>query len=145
MPRHDPARLSLEHYPCIAEVGTRYADLDPQAHINNVAVAAIYEEGRSQFLRWLTANAETELEPPRRLIAEVRIRYLAQIYYPSQLCVAAGILGIGQRSYRIGQAIFQNGQCAGLCDTVIVHSDGQSAVDITSAWRHALEQSAVRA
>lgn len=135
MPRHDPIHLLQSSYAFAASVATRYGDLDPQAHINNVAVASIYEEGRSQFLRWLVENAELTLEPPNRMIAQVTINYVAQLYYPSTLTVAASILQIGRSSYRIGQSIFQDGKCSGLCETVVVHSDRQRHMEISENWR----------
>lgn len=142
MPRPDALLLRLETYPFLAEVPTRYSDLDPQNHVNNVAVASIYEEGRSQFIRWMVDNAGSELEPPRRMIAEVKVSYLAQIHYPATLRVAAGILHLGQRSYRIGQALFNAGQCVGLCETVMVHSDGLRGIAISDAWRKPLQRAA---
>lgn len=144
MPRHDPTRLVQTSYTYAASVSTRYGDLDPQAHINNVAIATIYEEGRSQFVRWLAEHAELALEPPHRMIAQVTIDYLAQIYYPSALTVAAGILEVGHHSYRIGQAIFQGGQCVGLCETVIVHSDRQRSVSISQNWKKVLMKAAMQ-
>ncbi|MNG09447.1 hypothetical protein D3C84_928660 [compost metagenome] len=142
MPRPDALLLRLETYPFLAEVRTRYSDLDPQNHVNNVAVASIYEEGRSQFIRWMVDNAGSELEPPRRMIAEVKVSYLAQIHYPATLRVAASILYLGQRSYRIGQALFLADQCVGLCETVVVHSDGLRGIAISDAWRETLQRAA---
>lgn len=142
MPRPDAFRLRPETYPFSAEVRTRYSDLDPQNHVNNVAVAAIYEEGRSQFIGWMVDSATGELEPPRRMIAEVKVSYLAQIHYPATLRVAAGILHLGQRSYRIGQALFHADQCVGLCETVVVHSDGLRGIAISEAWRETLQRAA---
>jgi acyl-CoA thioester hydrolase len=144
MSKPDAFRLCPATYPFSTEVRTRYSDLDPQNHINNVAVAAIYEEGRSQFIHWLVGNVKRELEPPRRMIAEVRVRYLAQIHYPATLTVAAGILSIGQRSYCIGQALFQNGQCVGVCETAVVHSDGLQGIALSENWREALQLAATQ-
>lgn len=143
MSRPDAFRLSPETYPFAAEVRTRYSDLDPQNHVNNVAVASIYEEGRSQFISWMMNNARGELEPPRRMIAEVKVSYLAQIHYPATLRVAAGIVYLGQRSYRIGQALYLADQCVGLCETVVVHSDGLRGIAISDAWRETLQRAAV--
>lgn len=138
MPAPEAPLQPAESYPFSAQISTRYSDLDPQNHVNNVAVAAIYEEGRSRFIAWLVANIEQDLEPPQRMIAEVRIRYLKQIHYPTTLSVTAKILHIGERSYRIGQALFQAGVCLGMCETVIVHSDGLRSVAISEAWRSTL-------
>lgn len=133
------------YYPFHTEISPRYGDLDPQVHINNVAVASLYEEGRARFLRWLSEQALRPLDPPKRMIASVKIDYLAQIYYPSNLSIAAGIFAVGRSSYRIAQAIFQDGRCVGLCETVVVHSDGQRSREISSVWRKTLERGAIQA
>lgn len=139
-PHTDPDRRRIDRYPFVGEVRTRYADLDPQVHINNVAVAALYEEGRGQFLRWLVGQAGEALEPPHRLTVEVRIGYLSQIGYPSTLAVTAGVLRIGRTSYVVGQGLFLEGRCVGLSETVIVHSDTRKSVEINAAWRRTLER-----
>jgi len=42
----EPFRLDPERYPLKVRILTRYADVDPLWHINNVAVAQYYEEAR---------------------------------------------------------------------------------------------------
>lgn len=134
------SRLKSANYPFIGQVPTRYADLDPQVHINNVAVAALYEEGRGQFLRWLADLGDAPLEPANRLIVEIKIGYLAQVHYPSTLAVNSGIVRIGRTSYVIAQGMFLAERCVGVCETVVVHSDGQRSKEITPAWRRTLER-----
>lgn len=141
--RPPPYLLQAEAYPFSTEVRTRYADLDPYKHINNVAVAAIYEEGRAGFLRWMMARGEN-IERVGRLVAELRIRYLAQILYPNTLQVTAGITHLGRTSFRFSQGLFLDGRCMGICDTVMVHSDGQRPVEISPTWRATFDNAWVR-
>ena len=122
------------YYPFTGHVATRFGDLDLFSHVNNVATASLLEEGRSQYLTWLQAGAEPPLQRPLRMIAEVRIRYLAQIYHPAQLAVGGRIGQVNTRSFRLEQALFQDGRCLTLCDTVYVHTDGQHAVPIEPGW-----------
>lgn len=131
--------LHSHDYPFTGQVNTRYGDLDSQDHVNNVAVASFYEEGRAQLLSHLSIEAN-DSELPKRMVAEVKISYLGQIYYPATLTVAGGILHVGNRSYRIAQALFLHGQCVGHCETVIVHSDGENSIEISPGWREALQR-----
>jgi acyl-CoA thioester hydrolase len=49
MPRPDPTRLTPSAYPHSETIQTRFQDLDPLGHINNVAMAALFESGRVRF------------------------------------------------------------------------------------------------
>jgi len=50
MARPDPALFDPARYPFGNSVTTRFADLDPNGHINNVAMAAVFEDARLRFL-----------------------------------------------------------------------------------------------
>ena len=49
MPRPAPWRLDLSRYPDLEEVQTRFQDLDPMGHLNNVAFAAMFEHARVRY------------------------------------------------------------------------------------------------
>jgi acyl-CoA thioester hydrolase len=116
-----PHRLDLSTYPFVTEIPTRFGDMDPLRHLNNVALAGIYEEGRVRF--GLSVNDSYIHHKGHRLvIAEVNIRYLAEGHYPGALTVAAGVIRVGASSYVLAQALFQNGQCIGVCDSVLVYT-----------------------
>lgn len=136
--RPDPARLLPGYYPFHGQVDTRFGDLDPYVHVNNVATASLLEEGRSQFFTWLDALGPLPEEPSWRMIAEVRIRYLAQIYHPSSLHVGAAVTEINRSSFILSQGLFLGERCVTLCDTVYVHTDRQRAVTLTDFWRERL-------
>lgn len=136
--RPDPARLLPGHYPFHGQVATRFGDLDPYVHINNVATASLLEEGRCQFFSWLDALGPAPPEPCWRMIAEVRIRYLAQIYHPSSLLVGAAVAQVQRSSYTLSQGLFLDGRCLVLCDTVYVHTDRQRAVALDAFWQQRL-------
>ena len=137
--RHDPARLLPGHYPHKGQVSTRFGDLDLYSHVNNVATASLLEEGRSQFLIWLQSQPPQPATQTKRMIAEVRIRYLAQIFHPATLVVGNRISQIGSRSFVVQQALFQDGRCLTLCDTVYVHTDGLKAIALDAGWRERLQ------
>ena len=62
----DPQRLSPDAYPLLIEIPTRFADVDPLRHLNNVRLAEIYEEGRVRLHR--EANVEAGREKGSRTV-----------------------------------------------------------------------------
>jgi acyl-CoA thioester hydrolase len=97
MAKPDPALLDPAVYPHVCEVTTRFADLDINNHINNVAMAAIIEDARvrfhvaSGFAKALPAGAQT-------MVVSLTIDYLAQAFYPHPLKVHSGLSAVGDRS-----------------------------------------------
>src|ERR1700761_4493612 len=112
MGRPAAERLALATHPVRFDTAPRFGDLDPLRHLNNAALARIYEDGRVRFLD--SSGARTGWEPGCRfVVAEVTIRYLAEGRYPDPLVLGTGVLSIGRSSFVIAQALFQNGRCIG--------------------------------
>ncbi len=116
--RGDPRRRDAAAYPWTTEIGTRFGDMDLNAHLNNVAVAQLYEEGRVRF-NWHLRSAH-DLGRPRFLVARVEIDYLGEARYPAPVTVTAAVSDTGRSSWRIALGLFQAQACVGLCDTVMV-------------------------
>jgi len=135
----DPARLDPSVYPLTVTVPSRFRDLDTLGHINNVAVGSFYEEGRAALNRTAFPPDYRRAHGMRMLIADVHISYLAEAHYPGDIEVRAGILSLGRSSYTIALALFQNGACVGVCETVLVNTDGERPAPIPEDGRHALE------
>jgi len=132
-------RLILDTYPLSVTVPSRFRDLDTLGHINNVAIGSFYEEGRAELNRACFPHDMRRAHKMRMLIADVHIQYLREAHYPGDLIVGAGIGHIGRTSYRIDLALFQNGECVGVCETVLVNTDGAGVAPIPEAGRVALE------
>lgn len=139
MPRFDPARLDAANYPYATSVETRFQDLDPLGHINNVAMAALFENGRVRFNRELLVERKRRVKGQRWLIARVEINYIAEGHFPDPITVASGIGRIGTSSWDIVSAAYQNDRCIGLCDTTIVSTDANGALAISDEFRAELE------
>lgn len=134
----DPRRLVPDAYPVALTLDTRFGDMDRNRHLNNVALARLYEEARVRFNMMLRAGAA---DPSRVsfLVAHVAIDYLAEGHYPDPAEMRLAVVGIGRSSYRLGQAIFQRGHCIGLADTVLVHRGEEGPAPLPDAWRGRLE------
>ena len=105
MARPDPAQLDPARYPFGNAVTTRFADLDPNGHINNVAMAAVFEDARLRFLTAVGMPKNTD--GARFMVANVTIDYLAQAYYPQGLECHVGVLPGGRSSWSLRQLLLQ--------------------------------------
>ena len=120
MARPAPERLQLSTYPWTRAIEPRFGDMDALRHLNNVAVARLYEDGR---VRFTDGSGVREALEPRHgfLVAEVSISYLAEGHYPDPLTVGCGVARVGTASFTIAQGLFQRGRCIGVADSVLVH------------------------
>ncbi len=140
MPQFDPRRLDPAAYPHTTSIETRFQDLDTLGHINNVAMAALFEAGRVRFNRqFLTRDEEFRAGEAaaglRWLIARVEINYLAEAHFPAPLEVTSAIGRVGRSSWDIAAAGFQSGTCVALCDATLVLTGPAGAMPIPDAFR----------
>ena len=130
--RTDPAS-----YPYTALISTRFADMDVLGHINNVAIAGMFEEGRVRFnhaLKLVRHGADT-----RWLIAGVDIAYLGEAHYPRDVTVVSGVGRLGRSSWTVLSAAFQADRCVATCDTTIVYTDKNGARPFPDDFRRTFE------
>jgi acyl-CoA thioester hydrolase len=137
MPRPDPIRLTPSAYPHSETIQTRFQDLDPLGHINNVAMAALFESGRVRFNQ---AMGLSGWKGHRWLVARIEINYLAEGNFPADVEVATGIGEIGTRSWQILSTAFQQGFAIATCDASIVMSDSSGATRLPDDFRAGLEK-----
>ncbi|MEH6827759.1 acyl-CoA thioesterase [Parasphingorhabdus sp.] len=125
MARPEPWQLIAKNYPVSVVTQTRFQDIDPNRHLNNVAFAAMFENARVRLNRGLRPWADRPRNE-RSMVAAVTINYLREGQYPDDVEISSGVSRIGTSSYVITQAMFQNGQCLATCDSVIVcRTDGE--------------------
>jgi acyl-CoA thioester hydrolase len=124
-------RFLANAYPFACDIAPRLVDLDLYGHLNNAAIAAIYEEARARLHIQLFGTASV-LQPGAicSVVAEVNIVYLQQGTY-ANLHAAAALLEVQRTSYVIALALFQNEQCIGLSDARMMR--------MASGQAHALE------
>lgn len=141
MPRPTPDRLDPATYPYHDVIQTRFQDLDVLGHINNVAMAALFETGRVRFNRSLNLPGWAG---HRWLVARVEIHYLGEAFFPADVAMATGIGEIGTRSWHILSAAFQGGVCIATCDVVLVMSASGGLTALPPDFRAGLEAHKVR-
>lgn len=123
MARPSPWQIMRTTYPYSVEVSPRYADLDVMGHINNVAIASMFETGRINFHQQLDAHPREQ--GVRWLVAAVAINYLQEMHAPHAVTIASGLRRIGNKSWTIESAAFQNDECCATCETVMVAQGGE--------------------
>jgi acyl-CoA thioester hydrolase len=139
-PQDDEQRLAPGSYPLRFETRALYSDVDTNRHVNNVAYARWFEEGRVQ-LNERVAGAGSMLAPPpgvQLLLASIHIEYLRQVPYPSTVTVAAAVSVVRGASYGIAHAVFHDDQCAALADSIVVRAQDGRPTRLTDAERTAL-------
>jgi acyl-CoA thioester hydrolase len=116
--RDIPMRLRPETYPQLLDIRAAYADVDSFQHLNNVALARYFEEGRAS-LNMEVFGVDAVVRPSggmQLLFASVTIDYVAQGAYPGMITVATGISAIGRSSFTHCGGLFQTGRCIALCE-----------------------------
>lgn len=141
MPKPAAWRTAITAYPFSGRVETRFQDLDPLGHINNVAMAALFETGRVRFNRSMGTGLHTSGE--RWLIVALSINYLAEAHFPADVTIASGIGEIGRSSWTIVSAAFQEGLCVATSDSTLVLTTAAGPQPIGEGLRTALEANRV--
>jgi acyl-CoA thioester hydrolase len=110
-----------DHFRFLSTDTVRYADLDPQGHVNNVAFAVFFESGRVAWGRKTLALMRQKDDGV--VTAKLSIDFLGEMHYPGTVEIGTRLLSIGRTSVTLGQGLFQDGQCRATAVTVVVLFD----------------------
>jgi acyl-CoA thioester hydrolase len=133
--RIDRSRLE-RGLPFGCQVATRYSDLDVIGHVNNVAVAMIFQEGRNRFFRSFEHIRAVRCDI---VVASLNIEFASDLFHPDPVEVSVGVLEIGRSSFRLGQVATQNGRVGAYAEVVQVARDGNGPMALPESWRVWLE------
>ena len=97
---------------------TRFADVDPNQHLNNVALAAMMEDARVRFNQAIGLNVK--MGERRAMVASVGMEYLAQGHFPQPVDAHCGIEQVGRTSWSIAQLLTQQERPVAFARSVIV-------------------------
>ena len=118
----DPIRLDAAIYPYFVEITTRFADMDHNGHLNNVAYAQYFEHARVRFNQ-TTIFDEDQLRDTARtwrvLVAAISIAYLREGAYGPPVRIGVGVSKIGNASFTLAAACFQQDLCIATHESVI--------------------------
>jgi acyl-CoA thioester hydrolase len=142
MPKPQPWQLAPANYPFSHATETRFADMDLLGHINNVAMAGLFEHGRGMFNHAI--EAQRRAPGQRWLIVSLSLDYIAEAHFPEHVTITSGILRIGTSSWDVASAAFQGGACKATCITTSVLTDTAGPTAISDGLRAEFERLRVR-
>lgn len=137
MARPAPELLRLERYPYNHTVTSRFADVDPNQHLNNVALAVMMEDARVRFNQAI--GLKVKIGERRAMVASVGMEYLAQGHFPDPVEAYCAIERVGRSSWSIAQLLVQNGILIAFARSVIVAISDDRPAPVAEGTRTALE------
>ena len=133
-------RLRLDSYPVVDEIAARYGDMDANAHLNNLALEAMHENARATMNRDVLPEAYRSGGRRLRLVtSQNAVHFLAEAHWPALIATGAGVGRIGRTSYVASTGLFRDGECIGVCDTVLVLLGDDGPTQLPDGLRTALQ------
>jgi acyl-CoA thioester hydrolase len=120
-----PARLDsaprLEDFPYRLTDNVRFADLDPNQHVNNAVYATYFETGRVMLVK----DRSLGLTPSGLAWMMVRldIHFRAELRWPGTIELGLGVAKLGRTSATFDQVVFSEGRCVASARAVTVLVD----------------------
>lgn len=120
-----PARLDsaprLDDFPYRLTDNVRFADLDPNQHVNNAVYATYFETGRVTLIK----DRNFGLMPPGLgwMLVRLDIHFRAELRWPGTIELGLGVAKLGRTSATFDQAVFSEGRCVASAQAVTVLVD----------------------
>ncbi|ABD08535.1 Thioesterase superfamily [Rhodopseudomonas palustris HaA2] len=120
----DHAVPLLEDFPYRLSDNVRFADLDPNNHVNNAVYASYFETGRVTLMK----------QPSHGLIPEglswvlvrLDIHFRSELHWPGTIELGIGLVKLGRTSTHFDQVVFSEGVCVASARAVTVLVDATS-------------------
>ena len=119
-PRLDSTPL-LEDFPFRQTDNVRFADLDPNQHVNNAVYATYFETGRVTLVK----DRSFGLMPPGLswIMVRLDIHFRAELRWPGTIETGLGVAKFGRTSVTFDQVVFSEGKCVASAQSVTVLID----------------------
>jgi acyl-CoA thioester hydrolase len=120
-----PERLDLtprlEDFPYRLTDNVRFADLDPNQHVNNAVYATYFETGRVTLMK----DRAYGLTPDGLGWVMVRLdmHFRAELRWPGTIEMGLGLVKFGRTSVTFDQVVFSEGRCIASAQSVSVLID----------------------
>jgi acyl-CoA thioester hydrolase len=120
-PLRENAEPRLEDFPFRVTDNVRYADLDPNQHVNNAVYASYFETGRVMLMK----DRSRGLMPSGLSWMMVRLdmHFRAELRWPGAIEMGLGLMKFGRTSVTFDQVVFSNGKCVASAQSVSVLID----------------------
>ena len=111
----------LEDFPYRVTDNVRYADLDPNHHVNNAVYATYFETGRVTLVKDPTHG----LVPNGMnwMMVRLDMHFRAELKWPNLIEMGLGLAKFGRTSVTFDQVVFSEGRCVASARSVSVLID----------------------
>ena len=111
----------LDDYPYRLTDNVRFADLDPNQHVNNASYAVYFETGRVTLVK----DKSMGLMPPGLGWVMVRLdmQFRGELHWPGTIELGLGVVKFGRTSVTFDQVVFSSGRCVASAQAATVLID----------------------
>ena len=111
----------LEDFPYRLTDNVRFADLDPNGHVNNAVYATYFETGRVTLMKdksyWQLPEGLTWI------MVRLDTHFRAELHWPGGIEMGLGVAKFGRTSVTFDQVVFSEGRCIASAQAVTVLID----------------------
>ncbi len=120
-PARPPSVPLLDNYPYRLMDNVRFADLDPNQHVNNAVYATYFETGRVTLVK----DRSFGLMPEGLawMLVRLDIHFRAELRRPGSIELGLGVARLGRTSATFEQVVFSEGRCVASAQSVTVLID----------------------
>ena len=111
----------LADFPHRVTDNIRYADLDPQGHVNNAVFSTYFETGRVAMFR--DPNLGIGVENATYVLVRQEIDFLHELRWPGDVEIGTALAELGRSSFTVVQTIFHGDVCAAAGRATLVMMD----------------------
>jgi acyl-CoA thioester hydrolase len=115
------ANPHLEDFPYRLTDNVRFADLDPNHHVNNAVYATYFETGRVTLMKDLKFGLMPE--GLAWIMVRLDIHFRAELKWPGTIEMGLGVSKFGRTSVTFDQVVFSEGRCVASSQSVSVLID----------------------
>jgi len=121
VPLRPDATPRLEDFPYRLSDNVRFADLDPNQHVNNAVYATYFETGRVTLMK----DRSYGLMPDGLgwIMVRIDIHFRAELHWPGQIELGLGVAKFGRTSVSFDQVVFSEGKCVASARAITVLID----------------------
>lgn len=103
------------------DIPLRYADMDANQHINNVAVGVFFETARAEYFRHLAGEAG--ISAPFLSIPHMSFEFRREMTFPGIVKVGTRPIALGRTSARLSQVAVWRDDITAFAEVVVVGID----------------------
>jgi len=96
----------LDDYPHRITEIVRYADLDPQGHVNNAVFATYFETGRVAMFR--LPDLSIGVADATFVLVRSETDFLKELHWPGTVEIGSAVADFGRSSFTVVQVVFRD-------------------------------------